>query len=411
MQYLPAHGWEVTVFTARLTQAGPGVIESAYVDLPAALKAAVGLGGRSAHETLNIAPAAHGARRSFRQAIVAWGYRLTSYPDPHIGWLLPGRTALRDLLARGGYDAVLSSSPPFTTDLMLASTAIHIPWVADYRDLWGDSDYYASRVRQHIDRWLERWTLRRVSAVTTISEPMAQVLRSHRHDLPVEVVPNAFDELEWRNVPFEEELRATLVYAGQLFGGRRDPRPLFRAVRSLIDAGKVAPDDLRIDFYSVPEPWLAEAIAQANLAEVVCVRGLVSREEVMRAERRADRLLMFLWDGPSTEGILTGKLFEYLGAQRRILAIGGPSRSAVDELLSVTDAGLRARDDAAIRAEVFLAVAEHKAKTIRRVPAENVAAYSAHEMARAMARVLERVTGLRSHAPACEPATAARYSP
>ena len=411
MGYLPEHGWDVTAFTAALPQADQTVIQSEYVDLPGALKGAVGLGRRSAHETLSIAPAPHGTRRSFRQAVVAWGYRLTSYPDPHIGWLVPGRRALRDTLAAGRYDAVLSSSPPFTTDLMVASVMMRIPWVADYRDLWGDSDYYSSRVRRYVDRWLERWTLRRVSALTTVSEPLANVLRSHRGGISVDVVPNAFDEREWRDVPFEGENRTTFVYAGQLFGGRRDPRPLFRAVRSLLDSGELEAADLRIDFYSVPESWLAEAIAQTKLTEVVRVKGLVSREEVMRAERRADRLLMFLWDGPNTEGIVTGKLFEYLGAQRRILAVGGPSRSAVDGLLSATDAGVRARDESSIRAEVLLAVAEHRAAMIRRLAPAKVAPYSAYEMARAMARVLDRVTGTRPHAPASEPATAVRYSP
>jgi len=391
IEYLPQHGWEVTVFTAALAGAGEGVIQSEYLDMPEALKAAVGLRGKSAHGALGIAPAPRGLRRSPRQWAVAWGYRLTSYPDPHIGWLLPGKRALKAALARERFDAVLSSSPPFTTDLMLRLTRPGIPWVADYRDLWGDSGYYASRLRQHADRMLERWTLQRVSALTTVSEPMASLLRTRRSDVTVEVIPNAFDEREWRDVPFSQEERTTLVYAGQLFGGRRDPRPLFRAVSALIARGELSVQDLHIDLYSASEPWLSRAIAETNLEAVVRVKGVVSREDVMRAERRADRLLVLLWDGTNAEGILTGKLFEYLGAQRRIVATGGPQESALDRVLQATGAGTRANDEAAIAREVLDAVAEHRAGCVRRVDPAALAPYSAFEMARRFAGVLDRV--------------------
>ena len=411
IDYLPLHGWNVTVFTAALPGAQECVIQSGYVDLPEALKTAIGLRGKSAHGALGISPAPRGLRRSPRQWVVAWGYRLTSYPDPQVGWLLPGRRAFKAALAQERYDAVLSSSPPFTTDLMLASACPDIPWVADYRDLWGDSDYYASPMRQQLDRWLERWTLRRVSAVTTISHPMADALRSHRSGLPVEVIPNAFDETEWRDVPFEHEDRTTFVYAGQLFGGRRDPRPLFRAVRTLIERGELSPAQLHIDLYCVNEPWLSEAILQSNLTHVVRVRGVVPREDVMRAERRSDRLLVFLWDGTNTEGILTGKIFEYLGARRRVLAVGGPRESAVDQLLGDTGAGIRVRDEAAIGREILDAVAEHRRGAIQRTDETRLRAFSADEMARRFAAVLDRVTGLPSATQALEPASAVRHNP
>jgi glycosyltransferase involved in cell wall biosynthesis len=394
IRYLPEFGWSVTVLTARLPGADPTIVQSEYVNLPGALKRAVGLGAASAHETLGIAPAARGTRRTFRQAAVAWGYRLTSYPDAQVGWFIPGRNAVRAALGVERFDAILSSSPPFTTDLMIASVAPQIPWVADYRDLWADSDAYASRVRRRFDRWLERWTLARVCAATTISEPMADVMRSHRPGLPVDVIPNGFDAAEWQDIPFETEDRTTFLYAGQLFGGRRDPRPLFRVLRQLIDAGDVSGDEVRVDVYSALEPWLQEAIAEARLDDVVRVRGVVPRDEVLRAERRADRLLVLLWEGANAEGIVTGKLFEYFGAGRRILAIGGPSRSAVDDLLRETGTGTRAMTDTELRREVLEAITEHRRGAVARTQGERVEAFSASEMARRFAGVLDRVSAV-----------------
>ena len=394
LRYLPSAGWDVTIATALLEGAEPDIVQTPYIDASDTLKRLIGLKGASAHAQLGIEPPARGVKRTLKQAAVAWGYRLTSYPDAQIGWLR-ARGTIDRLVQSGRFEVVLSSSPPFTTDLMLASLRLPIPWVADYRDLWSESNYYSTQARKTADAVLERWTLRKVSALTTISEPMASILRSHRRSLDVDVVPNAFDPQEWDGIPFEVEPRCTIVYAGQLFGGRRDPRPLFAAARSLIDAQLVEEEELAFHFYSKAEPWLTECIADYGLGKNVRVFGHVDRETVMRAERRADRLLVLLWEGGNTEGILTGKLFEYLGARRRILGVGGPIHSAVDELLSATDSGERYRDVPAIARALHAAVQQHRSGEIARIDEAAIVSYTAPEMARRMAMILDRVTNRR----------------
>lgn len=391
-RYLPAYGWDVTMVTARLDGADEDVVQTPFVDVAQALKRLVGLNGTSTHARFGIAPPAYGERRSFKQSLIALGYRLTSYPDAQIGWLR-GRKEIAALIRSGRFDAVLSSSPPFTTDLMLASIRFDIPWIADYRDLWAESHSYASRIRNAADEVLERWTLRRVHAMTTVSEPMANVLRRHRKNLRVDVVPNAFDDAEWAPIPFETETRCTILYAGQLFNGRRDPRPVFAAARRLIDAGSIREDELRIDFYSQDEPWLRQAVEACGLGGVVRILGNVPREDVLRAERRADRLLVLLWSGGNSDGILTGKLFEYLGARRRILAAGGPQSSAVDAILAGASAGSRAMNVDEIARELLAAVQEHRAGTVARLSDEQVAPFSAAVMAQRFAAALDAATG------------------
>ncbi|HTV91347.1 MAG TPA: glycosyltransferase [Verrucomicrobiae bacterium] len=407
IKYLPAHGWEVTVLTASLPGAAPDVVQTPYVDLAGGVKRALGLGDKSAHETLGIAPPARGARRSLRQAAVAWGYRLTSYPDAQAGWFFSGGSALAAELASGRYHAVLSSSPPFTTHLMLALQQLRIPWIADYRDLWGGSDAYASPLRRRFDRLLDTWTLQRVSAAVTVSQPMSSTIRSMRPGIPLEVIPNAFDEEEWQSIPFSTQAQTTFLYAGQLFSGRRDPRPLFRVVRSLIDAGAISAQEIRIVLYTTAERWLCEAIEQTGLEAIVQLPGIVSRDDVLRAERSADRLIVLLWDGAGSEGILTGKLFEYLGAGREIIAIGGPPSSAVDEVLAAAGAGVRVRDHEALSREVLDAVTEHRRASVRRTEPAKLAPFTAPGMAARFAALLDRVTGLRC-AHVDVPANAAR---
>lgn len=396
LRYLPECGWDVTAVTPALDGADPDVVQTGYFDLTESVKRVLGLGSGSAHATLGTTPAAVGAQPTLRQRAIRFGYALTTYPDAQVGWFAHGRRAVRELLAGGSFDAVISSSPPFTTNLILASLNLGVPWIADFRDLWSDGDYSHSTLRNALDSILERWTLGHASAATTITPHMASVLRSHRSTLSVDVIPNAFDPNEWNDVAFSAQARTTFLYAGQLFGGRRDPRPLLRAVRALIDRSEVAADEIAIDLYSQREPWLDEAIAQHRLEGVVRVMGVVPRADVLAAQRGADRLVVLLWDGgANAQGIATGKIFEYLGARRPILAVGGPQTSAVDEILQRTGAGERAREDAQIQAAVLAAVREHRAGLVRTIDAEAVRPYDAMTMAERFAAVLNRCTSGR----------------
>jgi glycosyltransferase involved in cell wall biosynthesis len=392
LKYLPAYGWNVTAVTAELEGAPPGVIQTDYVDLGTAFKRMIGLRERSVHELLKTTPAAYGARRSALQRALMFAIRASSYPDPQIGWFLPGRRALRALLAHRRFDAILSSAPPFTTNVMIGSLRPKAPWIADFRDLWTDGDAYGSRLRRLCDGPLEHWSLREVAALTTLSDPMAASLRARHPGVRVDVIPNAFDADEWSAIPFESNSRCTILYAGQLFGGRRDPRPLFRAVRSLMSEGSIQPDDLRIDFYAPVEPWLAKAIEEHGLRGVVRVHGLIPRDRILAEERRADRLLVLLWSGAGSEGIVTGKIFEYLGARRRVLAIGGPNRSAVDELLAQSDAGTRVTDESSLRRELLDAIDEHRRGATRILDAARLAPYEATTIVRQFAELLDAVS-------------------
>ncbi len=393
---LAKHGWRVTAVTPRLDGACPDVLQTDFTDVRAMVKALLGMRERSAHQAMGTSPAQHGARRSLRQWVVDTGNAIVAYPDPAVGWIPHGRVAIRRLLATGTYDAVLSSAPPFSTNVMLGTLPLRVPWVADMRDLWTDTDAHDQPLRRFSDAMLERWSLRSAAAITTISPPMAESLRERHPRTPVHVIPNAFDASEWADVAFAVEKRCTLLYAGTFYAGRRDPRPLFTSVRSLLDDGSVMPSEISIDLYAPKDPWLTSLVQQYRLGEVVRVLGNLQRDDVMAAERRADRLLVVLWDGTGAEGTVTGKLFEYLGARRRILVSGGPSRCAIDDVLGKTRAGVRCRDETSLRREVLAAVQEHRRGAVRVVPLESVEGYEAGVMAARFAQLLEEVAPSRA---------------
>ena len=67
---------------------------------------------------------------------------------------------------------------------------------------------------------------------------------------------------------------------------------------------------------------MVELIKRYGVSDVVERHGFVPYEESVATQKAADLLLFLDWTDNRAEGVLTGKLFEYLGSGRPIMAIG-----------------------------------------------------------------------------------------
>ena len=268
-------------------------------------------------------------------------------PDRYIGWYPFARKACEQILDQGWKaDVIYASATPYT-GLMVASNVgrrYRIPWVGELRDLWTDNPYAHHR---WLSRWLERRTLRTAAALVTVSEPLAETLR-RKYDCPCHVIMNGYDSEDYAalgptrdDVAPDDHLR--IVYTGQLYAGRRDPAMLFEVLAS--DPQLRA--RVRVDFYGRNMGWVAERANQLGLADVVQVHAPVSRDAATMIQRQADVLLLLTWNNPLERGVLTGKLFEYIGARRPILALGHVDGDAA-ELVRREGFGLASNDPADI---------------------------------------------------------------
>ncbi len=247
-----------------------------------------------------------------------------------------------------------------------------------------------------IDGLLEPHTFRTASALTIVSEPLAEDLRNRYPSTAVHSIPNAFSEREWIGVPFAEPKRATFLHPGQLYEGGRDPRPFFETLAELLKSGTIARSEIAVELYGRQGEWLTNAISRLGLDDVVRVHGNAPREQILRLERAATRLLVFLADGPHESGTYTGKLFEYLGARRKIIAMGGPPKMVLDEVLEQTGAGQRFQDSDGLRHAIVEAVQEWRAGRSSTVEASAVAPFESAYLAKRFADVLDEVVNARS---------------
>lgn len=114
---------------------------------------------------------------------------------------------------------------------------------------------------------------------------------------------------------------------------------LFEALTELLAEGALPPTGLRIRFVGRKMgPVRALLDRHPQLAEMVEVRGEVSHEEALALQRKSTVLLLMEWTDPLARGDYSGKLFEYLGTRRPILAIA-PRDGVIEHLLREVGAG------------------------------------------------------------------------
>jgi glycosyltransferase involved in cell wall biosynthesis len=172
-----------------------------------------------------------------------------------------------------------------------------------------------------LERRLERFTLSSAAGLVTVSEPLAEVLRG-RHHRPTITVTNGFDPADYPETSHPATDGITLLYTGQLFS-RQDPSPLIRAL-ALLDASERQQVIVRF----VGKFLAMQLAGPLALAESLGVRDRIELlppvpyRDSLRMQRDADVLVQFSWNDPSQTGVLSGKLFEYIGARRPILLVG-----------------------------------------------------------------------------------------
>ena len=237
-------------------------------------------------------------------------------------------------------DAILSTSPPVTSHLVAKTLAekYHIPWVADFRDLWSQNHYLSySFIRKYFERKLEVKIIRTASAVTTVSQPLADKLALLHKNKKIFSITNGFDPelINTDNTAVDQSFN--IVYTGVLYKGKRDPTPLFVVMNDLSDKGCIKREDIKIDFFGSPEDWIQEDSAKYHLQEYITQHGLVTHETAIAEQRKAQLLLLLTWDNPEEKGVYTGKLFEYLAARRPILSFGHTSGEGVIKELPCSD--------------------------------------------------------------------------
>lgn len=218
-------------------------------------------------------------------------------------------------------------------------------WVADYRDLWHGNHYRHQKWPFNLmEDKSERIFVKKADLITTVSKGLNKKL-SKRFNCEVIIIENGFDEDDFPDTTENEKIfpddgKFRIAYTGRIYKGGQDPSPLFEALVLLSKKGFPVEKKIEVLFYGSRLGNLEKLINRYRLEGVVKIPGFVSRKESLHVQKSVDALLFLEWEDPSTDGILTGKLFEYIFSGRPVLSIGGIPNTESVNLIEASGAGV-----------------------------------------------------------------------
>jgi glycosyltransferase involved in cell wall biosynthesis len=345
-RHLPAHGWACTVVCAG---------EEDYWVRDASLTAQVSAGTEVIRVSGGSALAAlirlrRGGGEGRRSGRAFAGLRSLSdwwlLPDSYAGWSRRAAAAAARRIARGGVDAVLTSSPPDSAHLagFELRRRFALPWIADFRDPWIGLRFRDPPTAWHRARQatMERRVLEGADMVLAAS-------RTHADDLTRQTVapPGARERLVVRRLEhlpngFEPEAGGeriidpasagdhfTLVFTGTM-SLMPDTEVLLEALHDLLAQRPEARRRVRAKLAGPFDSGYQDRATALGLTGIVEFTGPRPHAATRALQRQADLLVLWKPRGAGYRTMVPGKLYEYLDAGRRVLALLQPDDEAAD---------------------------------------------------------------------------------
>ena len=267
-----------------------------------------------------------GAERVSKQLQLA-GRRLL-VPDENVSWNLTAIPAAVRIVRREGIDVILTTSPPSSVHLVGASVkrATGIPWIADLRDSvvahpHRDAERMLVRMKEQGEHAVAKLIGRSADAIVCVSDAIAAEMRERSPSGEVVTIANGSDFDDFAGLEHRQSSRFRITHTGSFFG-KRDPRPFLTALQ---ETGLDIQARFLGDFRSTDREW-AEQLELGDRLELI---SYAPRRRSLELQRDSEALLLLIPEaGGRGKGVLSGKVFEYLAAERPILALVPPDGAA-----------------------------------------------------------------------------------
>ena len=344
-KYLPSFGWQPIVIVPRTSNDtvkidNVRVIETDYQDMISKFMPKSNNTGRKREVS------GRDQTNKFVSKSLSVAGEIFAYPDSMKYWKKPAVEAASEIIENEDIDAIMSTSSPITAHIIAhdLKEKYGIPWVADLRDLWNLNPYINHNA-----------------------------LRGH------------FEKTKQT----ENSEKLTLMYAGSLYSGKRDPSILFDAISQLINEEKIDSDKIVVDFYG-DETNLAELSQKYGIKDNVKIHGRITQSEVLQHQMNSDVLLLISWMNESEKMFIPGKVYDCIGCKKPILSIGYKEGSLKD-LIDKTNIGYHVSNVGECKKAIYDYYTKYNKKELKYSGNEFALDYSLMNTAKNFSKILEEV--------------------
>lgn len=278
--------------------------------------------------------------QSFLEKVLLWIRGNIFIPDARKFWVGPSVSFLSGVLDKEAIGTVITTGPPHSVHLIgrELKRRLKINWVADFRDPWTSIGYHKKLMltsfAQRKHKQLERSVLNEADKIIVTSNTTKKEFAAITNN-PIKVITNGYDTYSIINEPLDEAF--TLSHIGSLLTGR-NPHNLWKALSELIHEFPDFKEVFRLQLAGVVSSDVLESIYFYGLQPYTHLLGYISHDEAMQYQKRSQVLLLVEINTEETQGIIPGKVFEYMAAKRPILGVG-PVNWEVGRLITESNTG------------------------------------------------------------------------
>ena len=248
-------------------------------------------------------------------------------PDSKILWQYHVIRAVDDLCKKEHFDALVTTSPPHSTHLIGEKIARKhgLKWIADFRDGWagGVVVHEPTFFHKWIHENLQQSVLRNSQAVVSVSPGIHRNLKKscEPESDKCHIITNGYDESDY---PAPEKNRDSsrfvICHCGAITKFSH-PETFLRSLRLLLDSNPEFENKISVYFvgYDALGNFM-ELVKALDLENVVHNMGYKSHADALKCVVNADALLLIARGQPD-DTFIPSKTFEYLGAQKPVLAL------------------------------------------------------------------------------------------
>ena len=333
-------------------------------------------------------------QQGFLQKMMLWVRGNLFIPDARMLWVKPSVKFLSTYLKENNIETIITTGPPHSLHLIgkQLKENLKLNWIADFRDPWTKIGYHQklklTKASQQKHLRLEREVLETADHILTTSfttkKDFSKITKK-----PISVITNGFDDDEVEEVVLAEKFR--LSHIGSLLS-ERNPLELWKALQELVSEKEDFAKDLELVLAGKVSESVVASIKEYKLGNYLIEKGYLSHEETLIQQRKAQILLLIEIDKEETQGIIPGKFFEYVKANRPILAMG-PKDWDVIQLLEETQAGkyFNYTSKEEIKQQVYAWYQEYKSGKLRvNSSAEKIEQFHRKKLTGKLANVIQQ---------------------
>ena len=349
-KYLRDYGWEPVILTVE-NGSYPYKDESLAKQVPAGIKVyktktfepfeIYNLLRGQKGKTVPLAVAAESNKSTF-QKLSAYIRANFFLPDARKGWLPYAVKKANEIIPAEEIQAIITTGPPHSTHLIgQALKAQHnLPWIADFRDPWTEifnNQYLPFTERSKAkDKKMEASVLKDCDVATIIGEGMKEAFPTE-YRAKMQVISNGYDEEDYDRSLSPATDKFRMRYVGNLFSNGDVPA-LWQAIAELRKEKEDFKKDFELEIIGRADAIVDSSIRAAGIQDAVVYGSFIPHGEAIQKMQTASLLLSVIPNLPNNKLIVTGKIFEYIGAGRPVFLIA-PVDSDAAQIISQSKTG------------------------------------------------------------------------